>query len=175
MRNSVLIVLASLAPLMTASAQSVATPHNVLSIQPINAVFTAYSAEYEHQFAAAATVGIGGTYFDAGDDTDKLIYKSADAKLRYYPNGSALMGFSIGGTAGFSSISGTDFNGAETTVSGPSLGILLEYQWLMGVQRNFALALGAGAKAVFVKNNEFTNDNFVTRYPTVRVSIGYAF
>jgi hypothetical protein len=176
MRNRFLILAAVVVPFAAASGQSVATPHNVLSIQPINAVFTAYSGEYEHQMTGAATFGIGGTYFDVGDDIDKLVFKSGDLKLRYYPNGTALMGFSFGGTVGFTSITGTDdTSGDETTVSGPSLGVLLEYQWLMGVQRNISVALGAGAKAVFVKDTDFTSDSYSARYPTVRVSIGYAF
>jgi hypothetical protein len=182
MRNRVLTLAAAvLLPLAAASAQQVAAPtapaapHNVISIQPLNAVFTAYSAEFEHQTGAAVTLGVGGTYVNAGDGIDEITYKSGDLKLRYYPNGTALMGFSFGGSAGFSSVSGTDVSGAKTSVSGPSLGVLLEYQWLLGVQHNFAVALGLGAKAVFVKDNQFTSDNFVTRYPTARVSVGYAF
>ncbi len=182
MRNRVLILAAAaLMPFAAASAQQVAapftpaTPHSVISIQPINAVFTAYSAEYEHQTGAAVTFGVGGTFLNAGDGIDEVTYKSGDLKLRYYPSGTALIGFSFGGTAGFSSVSGTDFNGAKTSVSGPSLGVLLEYQWLMGLERNFSVALGIGAKAVFVKDNQFTSDNFVTRYPTARISVGYAF
>jgi hypothetical protein len=176
MRNRFLLLAAAVMPFAAASGQSVATPHNVISIQPINAVFTAYSAEYERSMTAASTFGIGGTYFDVGDDVDNVIFKSADVKLRYYPNGTALMGFSFGGSAGFSSIRGIDdTTGEETSLSGPSLGFLLEYQWLMGVRRNISVALGAGAKAVFVKDNNFSNDNFSARYPTARVSIGYAF
>ena len=179
MRNRVLILAAmAVMPLAAASAQQVpapAAPHNVISIQPLDAVLTVYSAEYEHQAGAAVTLGVGGTFVNAGDGIDEVTYKSADLKLRYYPNGTALMGFSFGGTAGFTSVSGTDFNGTKTSVSGPSLGVLLEYQWLLGVQRNFSVALGVGAKAVFVKDNEFTSDNFVTRYPTARISVGYAF
>jgi hypothetical protein len=178
MRNRVLLLaVASLLPFAAASAQqvAVAAPRNVLSIQPINAVFTDYSAEYERATAGAVTLGIGGTYFDIGDDFDELTYKSADVKLRYYPNGTALMGFSFGGTAGFTSISGTDFDGTDESVSGPSLGVLLEYQWLLGVKRNFSVALGVGAKALFVNDNTFDSDDFITRYPTARVSVGFAF
>jgi hypothetical protein len=176
MRNRFLLIAAAIMPFAAASGQSVATPRNVLSIQPINAVFTAYSAEYEHSMTAASSFGVGGTFFDVGDGIDKVSYKSGDLKLRYYPNGTALMGFSFGGSAGFSSITGTDgTTGNETTVSGPSLGFLLEYQWLMGVQRNVSVALGAGAKVVFVKDTDFSSDNYSARYPTVRVSIGYAF
>jgi len=180
MRNRVLVLAAAaLAPFTAASTQQVVTPgvtpSNVLSIQPLNAVFTAYSAEYERKIGGAATFGIGGTYFNVGDGFDEVTFKSGDVKLRYYPNGTALMGFSFGGTAGFSSVTGTDFNGAEESASGPSLGVLLEYQWLLGVQRNFAVALGLGAKAVFVKDETITSGDFTPRYPTARVSVGYAF
>jgi hypothetical protein len=175
MRNRVLILAAAaFAPFTAASTQQV-TPSNVLSIQPLNAVFTAYSAEYERKIGGATTFGVGGTYFNIGDGVDEVTFKSGDVKLRYYPNGTALMGFSFGGTAGFTTVTGTDFNGGEETASGPSLGVLFEYQWLLGVQRNFAMTLGLGAKAVFVKDNSITSDDFTPRYPTARVSVGYAF
>jgi hypothetical protein len=176
MRNRFLF-LSALLPFAAVSAQQVAvvTPQNVISIQPINAMLTAYSAEYEHRTGSAVTFGIGGTYFDVGDGIDDVKYKSGDLKLRYYPNGTALMGFSFGGSGGYTSVSGRDNSGGEVTVSGPSVGVLLEYQWLMGAARNFSVALGAGAKAVFVKDNEITSDSFVTRYPTVRISVGYGF
>jgi hypothetical protein len=175
MRNRVLIlVAAALVPFASASTQQ-AAPRNVFSIQPLNAMFTAYSAEYERQTAGAVTVGVGGTYFDIGDAFDQVTFKSVDFKLRYYGNGVALSGFSFGGTAGFTSVSGTDFNGTEESASGPSLGVMLEYQWLMGMQRNFAVALGVGAKAVFVNDNQITSDDFTARYPTARVSVGFAF
>jgi hypothetical protein len=176
MRNRFLI-LAAFVPLAAASGQEVAarTPGSVISIQPINAVLTAYSAEYEHRTGGAVTLGVGGTYFDVGDGSDNVKYKSGDLKLRYYPNGVALMGFSFGASGGYSSVTGDNDVGDRVTVGGPSVGVLLEYQWLLGTSRNFAVALGAGAKAVFVKDNEITSDSFVTRYPTVRISVGYGF
>jgi hypothetical protein len=45
----------------------------------------------------------------------------------------------------------------------------------MGAKRNFALALGVGAKAVQVNEDEITNNDFTARYPTARISVGYAF
>ncbi len=179
MRNRVLVLSAlALLPLATAPAQettATAIPRSVLSIQPINAVFTAYSAEYEHAVGTAVTFGVGGTYFNVGDGVDEVTYKSGDLKLRYYPNGTALMGFSFGVTGGYSAVSGTDFNGATESASAPSLGVLLEYQWLLGLKRNFAVTLGVGAKAVFINDNSISSSNFIARYPTARVSIGYAF
>ena len=53
--------------------------------------------------------------------------------------------------------------------------MLLEYQWLMGAKKSFALALGGGAKALIVNEDQVTNSTFTAHYPTARVSIGYAF
>ena len=186
MRNRVLtLAAAALMPFAAASTQEVpapapvavvAAPSNVISFQPINAVFEAYSAEYERQVGSAVTLGVGGTYWNLGEDADELTYASGDLKLRYYPNGTALMGFSFGGSVGFTNVSGTSsVDGSEESASGPSFGVLLEYQWLMGAKRNFAVALGVGAKAVMVKEETFTSGDFTARYPTARVSVGFAF
>jgi hypothetical protein len=176
MRNRILTLAAVLLPLAAAPAQEVAAPRNVISFQPINAVFEAYSAEYERQTASAVTIGVGGTYWNPGDDIDELTYTSADVKFRFYPNGTALMGFSFGGSLGFTKVSAQNsFDGTDESVSGPTFGVLLEYQWLMGAKRNFAVALGVGAKALMVKEEDITSGDFTARYPTARVSVGYAF
>lgn len=177
MRNRVLILSAfALLPLATAPAQEIRPERrSVLSIQPLNAVFAAYSAEFEHAVGTAVTLGIGATYFNVGDGIDEVTYKSGDVKLRYYPNGTALMGFAFGVTGGYSGVSAVDFNGNKESASAPSLGVLLEYQWLLGLKRNFAVALGLGAKAIFINGDKFSSSDFVARYPTARVSVGYAF
>jgi|SRR5687767_8428373 len=182
MRNRVLslaavmfVPFAVFAQEITVSPQEISGPSNVLSIQPINAVLlTAWSAEYERKVGGAVTVGVGGTHWDVGEEDD-LTYASADLKLRYYPQGNALQGFAFGGTVGFSSISATSSDGTDESASGPSFGILIEYQWLMGVKRNFALALGVGAKSVMVDEDAISSDDFILRYPTARLSVGFAF
>lgn len=177
MRNRVLnLVVMSVLPFAAAAAQDAGGPSNVLSFQPLNAVMlTAYSAEYERKIGEATSVGIGGTHWNV-DEANDLTYQSGDLKFRFYPQGVALQGFSLGGSVGFSQISASnDLDGTEESASGPSFGVLIEYQWLMGKSRNFALALGLGAKAVMVDEDEITSDDFVARYPTARVSVGYAF
>ena len=176
MRNRVLaIAVAAVMPLAAVSAQeTVVRPSNVLSVQPLTAMLTVYAAEYERRTGSALTLGIGGTYWDIGDDD--LRYTSGDLKLRYYPQGTALQGFSFGGSVGYTRISAIDpFDGTDESANGPSFGVLLEYQWLMGASRSFALALGLGAKAVMVDEDEFSSDDFIARYPTARVSVGFAF
>ena len=137
-------------------------------------MLTVYAAEYERRTGTTLTLGVGGTHWDLGDDD--LRYTSGDLKLRYYPQGTALQGFSFGGTVGYTSVSAASLeDGSEESAGGPSFGVLLEYQWLMGASRSFALALGLGAKAVMVDEDEFTSDDFIARYPTARVSVGFAF
>jgi uncharacterized protein DUF3575 len=176
MRNRVLAVAAAaLMPFAAASAQANAAPRNVLSIQPLNAMMTVYSGEYERAVGKSVTFGLGATYWGADDDTgDEASYTSGDVKLRFYPSGAALMGFSFGASAGYSSVSATEgTTSTKSSESAPSFGVLLEYQWLMGVKKNFSVALGAGAKMLFIEENT-TNDNVIGRYPTARVSVGYA-
>jgi hypothetical protein len=177
MRNRVLAVAAAaLLPFAAASAQANAVPHNVISIQPLNAMFTVYSAEYERQTGKSVTFGVGGTYWSAGDEdvNEDVSYTSGDVKLRFYPSGAALTGFSFGGSVGFTSVSGNNSSGVEESASGPTFGVLLEYQWLMGVKKNFSVALGAGAKKIFASDEDISSDSFNPAYPTARVSVGYA-
>jgi len=175
MRNRLAVAAAVLAlPFAAATAQK-AAPRNVISLQPLSAMLTVYSGEYERSMSKSVTWGLGGTYWDAGDAGDEVKYSSGDFKLRYYPMGSALYGFSVGGTVGYSSVKGTSSTGVDETAGGASVGILLEYQWLMGQQKNFALALGAGAKALMVNDDDISSADFTAHYPTARVSIGWAF
>jgi hypothetical protein len=173
MRNRLLAVAAAaILPFAAVSAQQKALPANVLSFQPLNAMLTIYSAEYERRVGTSMTFGVGGTYWDAGSE-DNVKYNSGDIKLRYYPSGQALAGFSLGASAGFASVTGNDGAGTERTEGVPSFGVLLEYQWLMGQTNSFGLALGAGAKKLFIEEADVAN--VVVAYPTARVSIGWAF
>ena len=174
MRKSALLVAAMLTlPAAVALAQP-AVPRNVLSIQPLNAVFSVFSGEYERAAGKSASWAIGGNYWGAGDSNDDVDYTSAEFKLRYYPNGVALEGFSFGGAVGFASVTGRNSSGGNESVGGPSIGVLLEYQWLMGVKKNFTVALGAGAKALNISKGDI-QQSVTAKYPTLRISVGLAF
>jgi hypothetical protein len=173
MRNRFALMAAMLAlPVATATAQNVA-PRNVISIQPLSAMFTVFAGEYERAFGKAASWGIGTTYASTDNDDiqQEATYTSGDFKLRYYPQGAALNGFSLGGSVGYTSVSET-FGGTDNSGGAVSLGVLLEYQWLWGMKKNFAMSLGAGAKSLMIDKDQFS-DVFGT-YPTARVSVGYA-
>ena len=154
----------------------------VLSIQPISAMFTLYAGEYEHRLSPKLTLGVGGTYVSHGADADAggidTRYSSGDVKLRYYPGAAAFQGFSLGVQGGYTRITGAITNDAtgesrEGSASGPTFGVALDYNWLLGASRSFYVGLGVGAKALFVDAEKF--NDAAARYPTARISIGRAF
>lgn len=175
MRKYLLLAAAFVAlPFATAAGQN-AGPRNVISIQPLGAILTVYAAEFERAATSSLTWGVGATYWETGEEGDELSYGSADVKMRYYP-GAALHGFSFGGSLGYASVGATSTEGIDESVSGLSVGVLLEYQWLLGAKRNFSVSLGGGAKALMgVRDDEVSSSDFTARYPTGRLSIGYAF
>ena len=162
-----------------AGAQASSAPkENVISIQPLSAVFGIYSAEYEHAVAPTLTLGLGGSYWSLDDDFGTTDYGSVDVKLRYYPEAHPLQGFSFGGQAGYTTLSdkvdyGAGAGSDKNKASGPSLGLGLDYGWLLGASKSFYIGLGVGAKKIFVSNKDLGDVRFA--YPTGRVSIGYGF
>jgi hypothetical protein len=173
-----LFTAASVSLAAAGGAQSVATPKTtVISIQPLSAIFNVYAAEVEHAVAPTWTVGVGGSYWNHDDNAFSLRYMSGDVKLKYYPEASTFRGFSFGGQVGYTSIregGNSDFgNSGETKVSGPTLGVALDYNWLLGPPQTFYIGLGVGAKKIFAKANDA--GNATVNYPTARVSIGFAF
>ncbi len=182
--------LASVLLVGTLVAQSTAPerplPTQAITIQPLSLIVGAFGAEYERKISTSTTFGVGGNYWDestlaGADDGDaNYRYVSGEVKLRYYPGAKPLRGFSVGGTFGFVSVKEeapeecTDFLCFEPqSYSGPKAGIEIDYNWLLGRTDQFVVALGAGAKRLFVDvENDF---GFIQAYPTVRISIGYAF
>ncbi len=168
----VLAAAAFAVPFSAAAAQEMSGPSQIISIQPLTAMLTIYSGEYELRTGRSVTIGLGGTHWSPGNEVNGVTYTSGDFKVRYYPQGAALHGFSIGVLGGYTSASGTR-NGVKATTGGAALGTSLEYQWLMGATSNVSVALGAGAKMLMVKEKNL--DNISLHYPTARISIGYGF
>jgi hypothetical protein len=163
-----------------AAAPAVPMPKNVISIQPLAAMFTVLAAEYERKGGTSWTWGVGITNVGLDDDasTAEASYNSADLKFRYYPQGVALQGFSFGASIGGTKVTNKDDSTVppiDESASAGSFGVLLEYQWLLGARKKFAVALGVGAKMLTVDEDEFSNDDIIVRYPTARISVGYAF
>ena len=156
-----------------AQGSPIGAPHNhVLSLQPISAVFTVYAGELERVIGESVTIGLGATYWGEGGDADAS-YLSSDLKLRYYPSGTPLSGFSFGLSAGFTQVE-DELEGVTSKASGPTIGTMIEYGWLLNANRSFYVGMGFGAKALFIDEDE-VDDDVTLRYPTARLSIGWAF
>jgi hypothetical protein len=165
-----------------AGAQTVDLPvqANVLSINPFGFLFEWYNLEYEHAFSSTASWAIGVGHINIGDidddDDEEIAYTSADVKLRYYP-GEAPTKFSAGIAFGYSRVDEEDRVGGTVTqrdFDALSIGIDLGYSWLLGRTRQFFIGTGIGAKRLF-PIGEDADDDDTYGYPTLRLSIGYAF
>ena len=162
-------------------AQTVDIPvqSNVLSINPFGFLFEWYNIEYERAFSSTASWSVGVGHIDIGDDNDRATYTSADIKLRYYPSAEAPTKFSAGISFGYSRVTDEDLpagGGAliENEFDALSVGIDLGYSWLLGRTRQFFIGTGIGAKRLFLLGED-DDDDETFGYPTVRLSIGYAF
>jgi hypothetical protein len=177
-RLSVVLLAATLAT--TAGAQTVDLPvqSNVLSINPFGFLFEWYNIEYERAFSSTASWSVGVGHIDIGDkNEDETTVTSADVKLRYYPSAEAPSKFSAGIGFGYSRV--TDEDGPVGAIvkdefDALSVGIDLGYSWLLGRTRQFFIATGIGAKRLFLLGED-DDDDETFGYPTVRLSIGYAF
>lgn len=181
MRRLSFVLLAATLSATIVRAQTVDLPvqANVLSINPFGFLFEWYNIEYEHVFNATASWSIGAGHINIcdDDDNDETTYTSADIKLRYYPSAEGPTKFSAGIAFGYSRVTDEDPGTAgviEDEFDALSIGIDLGYNWLLGRTRQFFIATGIGAKRLFPLGED-DDDDETFGYPTLRLSIGYAF
>ena len=61
------------------------------------------------------------------------------------------------------------------STTGPSFSVEMQYQWLLGKNRNTAVTAGAGAKRYYIDDSPDGYDVFQEYVPTLRLTVGYAF
>jgi hypothetical protein len=174
LRRSALVLVLSALAADSARAQAPAAAlrrTQVVSIQPLFALAAIFAGEYERAVSPAITLGVGGTAWGI----DAINYTSVELKARYYPQERALTGLSVGAAVGYSRVGENLGIDRDLNVSAPSAGALIEYGWLLGSDRRLYAGVGFGAKALFIDEDRFSDEDFIARYPTARVSVGYAF
>lgn len=156
------------------SAGETPTVTQIVSISPISLVFGIVGAEYERRIGPTSALAGSANYLRQSG----LYYLSGEAKYRYYPQEKALEGFAIGLTTGLTRI-GTygdildGVDGENDSGTAASLGFALDYQWLLGRKKNFAITLGTGARRLIFLGTEVNGASLTL--PTARVSIGRGF
>ncbi len=155
---------------LTAQAAAASKATQIISISPLSLVFGLIGAEYERRVSSSSALGVNGSYFKLSDYT----YTSAEGKYRYYPQGTALEGFAISVSGGLTRVSSRDsgYNGSESG-SAATVGTAVDYQWLTGAKKNFAITLGVGARRLIFLGTEVSGASLTL--PTARISIGRAF
>ena len=167
-------VLALLLPAAARAQEPAAAKTQVVSVNPLALVFAGLSAEYERRTGDATAFAVGVSVW--GDEG--LDYASGDLKLRFYPSGEGLRGFSVAGTAGYAHVNDDVFlddclfDCGDDSGDAITAGVELNYQWLLGRTRSFAITAGLGAKRFFYVSG---GDEASRGVPTARFSIGYAF
>jgi hypothetical protein len=132
------------------------------------------SLEIESAVAPGITVGGLGSYASFGDDR----WATFDAKVRYYPAEIVLQRFSLGLSGGYTHYStliasGTVVN--RRSLDYPTLGVLADYNWLLGQAGRFLVGTGVGAKRVIASRDDRAMVNLEYAYMTARFVVGLAF
>ena len=153
----------------------------VLSLNPIGVVLGLYGLEYERALNAtsSATLGASATYLPVGD----FYYGSIEAKARYYFDNKAIVGFYGGITAGFTRVAANldefcaDFDPSsdcrDESANALGAGVELGYQWLMGREKKYTVALALGAKKLLFLGTNV--DGALATLPVFRFNVGYRF
>lgn len=167
-----LVALLSVVPCLT-RAQQFSGKVAVVSVQPLSTMLTFYSGEAELAMSRSASLGVGASYWSPDVSDGSARYMSGDLKIRFYPEGRPFQGFSFGGSLGVTHVSAKDSDSSGDATGG-SIGVMLDYGWLLGEQKSFYVGLGAGAKTLFISDQSVA-DNVTLHYPTARISVGWAF
>jgi len=152
----------------SAAAQATREPVEVdwvLSANPFLLLAEWFNVDLERRVSDGAALDFQGSFItlDGGDED----YMSVNVTYRFYPQGAALTGFYFGPKAGIYRVEDLT---QDAVVFGA--GFELGYNWLLGVDRNFAIGVGLGASRLFSSDLD-DGSEFL---PTVRlVNVGWAF
>lgn len=156
-----------------ARAQSGRVPiptRTYIGFDPLGIPANVFTGEVENAVAAGITLGVVGSYIDANHDR----FTTAEAKVRYYPGEVVLRGISIGVTAGATRFSKV-VSGTRQSLTAPTLGLVLDDNWLLGRSEHFLVGTGLGVKRVLAASSERNRSDVDSAVLTVRLTVGFAF
>jgi hypothetical protein len=127
-------------------------PRLAVATNPLAIPFGVFTLDVETATRTPGlTFGAGGTWMTEDEDT-----AWADARLMYFPGEVVLRGFAIGVTGGVVHEQGNpnstrcDDRGVcrpeRSSETAPTLGVRIDYDWLVGARKRMLVGLGLGAK-----------------------------
>jgi hypothetical protein len=141
-----------------------------IGFNPLGLPTNIFTLELENAVSSGLSVGAVGSYIDV----DHSRYTTADVKVRYYPSEIVLRGFAVGVSAGVTRFS-NEVNDVRQSLSAPTAGILLDYNWLLGRSERFLVGTGIGAKRVLASQSERQRAHVDYARVTTRLILGFAF
>jgi hypothetical protein len=141
-----------------------------ISFNPLGIPFDIFSVEVESGIAQGMTIGGSGSHIDLGDER----FSTAEFKFRYYPGEVVLRGFSLGASAGMLRYSDIR-NDVRETLDTPTIGVILDYNWMLGAQHRFVVGTGIGAKRVLASSEERGRVGLDRAVLSGRFTVGIAF
>ncbi|MFI5229042.1 MAG: hypothetical protein ACHQWU_08235 [Gemmatimonadales bacterium] len=166
---------ASRAAVAQAAGTLIPIPYRTyIGINPLGVPFDIGSAEVESAVAPGITLGGLASY----TDVEGHRWLTFDAKVRYYPGEVVLRGFSIGLSAGSLRYSTRDDSAGvpmRRVLTAPTIGVIADYNWMLGTERRFVVGTGLGAKRILASEDERNRVGADRAYLTARFIVGLAF
>lgn len=141
-----------------------------IGFNPIGLPADIGSVEIENAIAQGITVGGVGSYTDVRDHR----FTTFDFKVRYYPGEVVLRDYSIGGTVGYTRFSNV-VSGTRQYLNAPTLGIILDRNWIYGRGGHFVIGTGVGVKRVLASTADRDRADVQRAIVTGRLVLGFAF
>jgi hypothetical protein len=141
-----------------------------IGFNPLGLPANVFTLELENAVSSGISVGAVGSYIDFDD----YRFTTGDFKVRYYPGEVVLRGFAIGMSAGVTRYSKV-VSSTRESLSAPTAGILVDYNWLLGRSERFVVGTGIGAKRILASQNERQRVRLDYATITTRLILGFAF
>ena len=141
-----------------------------VALNPVGVVADVGTVEIENAIAQGVTMGGVVSYIDV----DHRRSTTGELKIRYYPGEIVLRGFAIGGTIGYTRFSNI-VKDVRQSMSAPTLGIVLDHNWIYGREGHFVVGTGVGAKRVLAPSADRDRADVDRAVVTGRLVLGFAF
>jgi hypothetical protein len=197
--TSLATTLLAASPAMAQRAEPAGIPayRSLVGFNPLGIPFDVASVEFETLVDQGITFGVAGSYvmWDDDDGGSANRFTSVDLKGRYYPGEVALRDFSVGLSLGLTNYSERvyDYNACNPTPTNPNpcpngiapsrreslvtptIGVLVDYNFMLGAERRFVVGTGIGAKRLLKHSRDVEGFDPPRAYPFGRFAIGLAF